>query len=438
MADKLSLLYNGNTFEYPVLQGSEGEHAVDVSTLRKDTGLVTLDYGYLNTGSTQSKITFVDGEKGILRYRGYAIEDLATAATFPEVSWLLMHGELPTEQEIMNFRKLLTENALIHENLLHFFREMPPNAHPMGILASVMNALGLFNLKFYDDEQKSTEEFNVIAASLISKIRTVAAFSYKASIGEPFVYPEADRSYCSNFLNMMFSSKTRHYEPHPVMEKILNALLIIHADHEQNCSTSTVRMVGSSGASLYASICAGVCALWGPRHGGANQAVLETLLQIQESGMTVEQVIERAKSKTDPFRLSGFGHRVYKSYDPRARVLKSLLRELLDCGEHVHDPLLDIAIELEEKVLKDDYFIERKLYPNVDFYSGIFYRAMGIPTNMLTVMFAIGRLPGWIAHWKEMHDDKNTKINRPRQLYIGEPARAFVPRYARKNGTSSL
>ena len=431
MADKLSLLYNGNTFEYPVLQGSEGEHAVDVSTLRKDTGLVTLDYGYLNTGSTQSKITFVDGEKGILRYRGYAIEDLATSATFPEVAWLLIHGELPTEQEVVHFRKLLTENALIHENLLSFFREVPPNAHPMGILASVMNALGLFNTKFYDDEQTGSEQFNITAASLISKIRTVAAFSYKASIGEPFVYPEADRSYCSNFLNMMFSSRTRHYEPHPVMEKILNALLIIHADHEQNCSTSTVRMVGSSGASLYASICAGVCALWGPRHGGANQAVLETLLDIQKSGMTVEQVIERAKSKTDPYRLSGFGHRVYKSYDPRARVLKSLLNELLDCGEHVHDPLLDIAIELEDKVLKDDYFIERKLYPNVDFYSGIFYRAMGIPTDMLTVMFAIGRLPGWIAHWKEMHDDKNTKINRPRQLYVGEPARKFVPRYAR-------
>lgn len=430
MSDKLSLTYRDKTYELPVIHGTEDEAAVDVSSLRKTTGLITLDYGYLNTGSTKSSITFVDGEHGILRYRGYSLEDLATKATFPEVAWLLINGELPNEAEIENFRTLLTENALIHENLLHFFREMPPYAHPMGILGSVMNALGLFSQNFYDVEDRE-ERLNLVIASLISKVRTVAAFAYKASIGEPFVYPEAHRSYCSNFLNMMFSSKAKPYEPSPTMEKILNSLLIIHADHEQNCSTSTVRMVGSAGASLYASICAGICALWGPKHGGANQAVLETLLRIQQSGMSIPQVIERAKSKTDPFRLSGFGHRVYKSYDPRAKVLKSLLPELLKSGDSVHDQLLDIAVELEERVLKDDYFIERKLYPNVDFYSGIFYRAMGIPTNMLTVMFAIGRLPGWIAHWKEMHNDSNTKINRPRQVYIGETERKFVPRNQR-------
>jgi citrate synthase len=289
-----------------------------------------------------------------------------------------------------------------------------------------VNAVGLFTPRFYDDENIA-DVFDLTTASLISKIRTIAAFSYKASIGEPFVYPEAERSYCSNFLNMMFSSKARSYHPDPIMEKALNTLLIVHADHEQNCSTSTVRMVGSSHANLYASICAGICALWGPLHGGANQAVLETLLRIQQSGMTIEQVMDKAKDKNDPFRLSGFGHRVYKSYDPRAKVLKKLMYQVFE-REHFHDPLLDIALKLEEAALKDDYFVERKLYPNVDFYSGILYRAMGIPTNMLTVMFAIGRLPGWIAHWKEMHDDPNSKINRPRQIYTGHTARAWVDR----------
>lgn len=426
MAEKATLHFDGKDFDFPVLTGSESEKAFDISELRKKTGLVTLDYGYLNTGSTKSNITFVDGEQGILRYRGYAIEDLAEKATFPETAWLLIYGELPTEEQLTHFRKMLTENALIHENLLHFFREMPPSAHPMGILSSIVNAVGLFTPRFYDDEDKE-DVFNLTTAGLISKIRTIAAFTYKASIGEPFVYPEAERSYCSNFLNMMFSSKTKPYNPDPIMEKALNTLLIVHADHEQNCSTSTVRMVGSSQASLYASICAGICALWGPLHGGANQAVLETLLRIQQSGMTVQQVMERAKDKNDPFRLSGFGHRVYKSYDPRAKVLKKLMHQVFE-REHEHDPLLDIATELEERALKDDYFIERKLYPNVDFYSGILYRAMGIPTNMLTVMFAIGRLPGWIAHWKEMHDDPCSKINRPRQIYTGEPSRPWIER----------
>ena len=429
MSNKAILSYDGKNIELPVITGSENEHAIDITKLRQSSGLVTLDYGYLNTGSTKSAITFVDGEKGILRYRGYAIEDLAEKATFPETAWLLIHGELPKELELKLFRTMLTENALLHENLLHFFREMPPTAHPMGILSSVVNALGLFTPRFYDDENQA-DTFELISAGLISKIRTIAAFSYKASIGEPFVYPEAERSYCSNFLNMMFSSKARPYHLDPIMEKALNTLLIVHADHEQNCSTSTVRMVGSSQASLYASICAGVCALWGPLHGGANQAVLETLLRIQQSGMTVKQVIERAKDKNDPFRLSGFGHRVYKSYDPRAKVLKTLMHQVFE-REHVHDKLLDIATELEEYALKDDYFIAKKLYPNVDFYSGILYRAMGIPTNMLTVMFAIGRLPGWIAHWKEMHDDTNSKINRPRQIYTGQTHRKWVERSER-------
>lgn len=426
MEKKVTLHLEGKEFDFPVVDGSENEKAFDISELRKKTGLITLDYGYLNTGSTKSSITYVDGENGTLRYRGYAIDDLAENATFPETAWLLIYGELPTEEQLKHFRKMLTENALIHENLLHFFREMPPSAHPMGILSSIVNAVGLFTPRFYDDENKA-DVFDLTTAGLISKIRTIAAFTYKASIGEPFVYPEAERSYCSNFLNMMFSSKAKPYNPDPIMEKALNTLLIVHADHEQNCSTSTVRMVGSSQASLYASICAGICALWGPLHGGANQAVLETLLRIQQSGMTVEQVMEKAKDKNDPFRLSGFGHRVYKSYDPRAKVLKKLMHQVFE-REHEHDSLLDIAAELEERALKDDYFIERKLYPNVDFYSGILYRAMGIPTNMLTVMFAIGRLPGWIAHWKEMHDDPCSKINRPRQIYTGEPARPWIER----------
>ena len=429
MSDKATLNYNGKSYELPVVEGTENEHGLDISTLRKSSGLVTLDYGYLNTGSTKSSITYVDGEKGILRYRGYSIEDLAEKATFPETAWLLIYGELPNPEQLGHFRTLLTENALLHENLLHFFREMPPSAHPMGILSSIVNAVGLFTPRFYDDENIASA-FELTTAGLISKIRTIAAFSYKASIGEPFVYPEAERSYCSNFLNMMFSSKARPYHLDPIMEKALNTLLIVHADHEQNCSTSTVRMVGSSQANLYASICAGICALWGPLHGGANQAVLETLLRIQNSGMTIEQVMEKAKDKNDPFRLSGFGHRVYKSYDPRAKVLKKLMGQVFE-HEHINDPLLEIALKLEEAALKDDYFIARKLYPNVDFYSGILYRAMGIPTNMLTVMFAIGRLPGWIAHWQEMHDDPNSKINRPRQIYVGETARPWIDRNKR-------
>ncbi|MDR1760042.1 MAG: citrate synthase [Fibrobacter sp.] len=425
MSEKVKLIYGSHEYSYPVVTGTENEKGVDISSLRKDSGFVTMDYGYLNTGSTKSSITFIDGEKGILRYRGYNIEDLAEKASFPETAWLLIYGELPTDEQLTAFRRLLTENALVHENLQSFFRAMPPSAHPMGILCSIMNAIGLFTPRFYDDENKA-DAFGLMVASLISKIRTVAAFAYKASIGEPFVYPDAEKSYCANFLNMMFSSKARNYEVDPLLVKALNALLIVHADHEQNCSTSTVRMVGSSHANLYASICAGICALWGPLHGGANQAALETLLQIQQSGIPLRDVMERAKDKKDSFKLSGFGHRVYKSYDPRAKVLKNLMQELFN-HSHFSDPLLDIAFELEQLALSDEYFKERNLYPNVDFYSGILYRAMGIPANMLTVMFAIGRLPGWIAHWKEMHDDPSSKINRPRQIYTGPAERAWIP-----------
>lgn len=424
MSEKANLVYGGQEFSFPVITGTENEKGIDISCLRKESGLITMDYGYLNTGSTKSAVTFIDGEKGILRYRGYDIDDLAEKASFPETAWLLIYGELPTSEQLSGFRQILTENALIHENLQSFFRAMPPSAHPMGILSSIVNAIGLFTPRFYDDENKA-DIFDLMVGSLISKIRTIAAFAYKASIGEPFVYPDAEKSYCANFLNMMFSSKARNYEVDPLMVKALNALLIVHADHEQNCSTSTVRMVGSSGANLYASICAGICALWGPLHGGANQAALETLMQIQQSGVSVREIMERAKDKSDPFKLSGFGHRVYKNYDPRAKVLKKLVQEVFE-HSHLSDPLLDIAFELERLALEDDYFIERKLYPNVDFYSGILYRAMGIPTNMLTVMFAIGRLPGWIAHWKEMHDDSNSKINRPRQIYTGNPKRSWI------------
>ncbi|NLO24371.1 MAG: citrate synthase [Fibrobacter sp.] len=429
MTEKVSLSYKGKTYEYSTITGSENEEAFDISCLRRETGLITMDYGYQNTGSTKSSITYVNGEQGILRYRGYSIEDLAEKATFPETAWLLIYGELPTEEELTVFRRLLTENSLVHANLLHFFREVPPSAHPMGILSSVVNALGLFAPKYYDAETDASE-LELMITALISKIRTIAAFSYKASIGEPFVYPEANRSYCANFLNMMFSSHTKPYVVNPIMEKVLNTLLIIHADHEQNCSTSTVRMVGSSQANLYASVCAGICALWGPLHGGANQAVLETLIRVQKSGMTIKEVLEKAKSKEDPFKLSGFGHRVYKSYDPRAKILKGLMEKLFN-EEDSQDPLIDIARELEHQALQDDYFIERKLYPNVDFYSGILYRAMGIPTNMLTVMFAIGRLPGWIAHWKEMHNDPQSKINRPRQIYTGPSQKKWIDRNLR-------
>lgn len=419
------LRYNGQSWEFPVVTGTENETGVDISSLRERTGLITLDHGYMNTGSTQSAITYIDGDRGILRYRGYPIEELAQKATFPETSYLLLNGELPTCEQLAKFRKDLTENSMIHEDMLHFLTGMPAIAHPMGILSSMINALALYYPKYYSEEVDAAL-LDEMAISLISKVRTIAAFSYKKSIGEPFVYPRHDKTYCSNFLNMMFDSPAKPYVEDPLFVEALNALLIVHADHEQNCSTSTVRMVGSSLANLYSSICAGICALWGPLHGGANQATIETLFKIQQMGLTPDQVVAKAKDKNDPFRLHGFGHRVYKSYDPRAKVLKALVEKVFKTRQ-INDPLLDIAYELEQRALKDDYFIERKLYPNVDFYSGILYRAMGIPDNMFTVMFAIGRMPGWIAHWKEMHSEGNIKIGRPRQVYIGDTKREWVP-----------
>jgi len=421
-----SISYQGQSWDFPVYTGTENETGIDISTLRAKSGLITLDNGYQNTGSTTSSITYIDGDQGILRYRGYPIEELAEKASFPETAYLLIYGELPTSQQLTDFRLKLTQNSLIHEDMLHFFVGIPPTAHPMGILSSMINALSLYDPNFLNEDLDAAG-FDAMAAQLISKIRTIAAFSYKKSIGEHFVYPDAKRSYCSNFLNMMFHSHARPYEEDPLFVDALNALLIVHADHEQNCSTSTVRLVGSSKANLYSSICAGVCALWGPLHGGANQKAIETLMDIHQSGMPVHQIMERAKDKNDPFKLSGFGHRIYKSYDPRAKVLKNLVEKIF-ATRNLKDPLLDIAYELEQRALKDEYFLERKLYPNVDFYSGILYRAMGIPVNMFTVMFAMGRLPGWIAHWKEMHEDeKNFKIGRPRQIYTGETIRSFVP-----------
>lgn len=410
--------------EFPIITGTEQERAIDISELRAKTGCITLDNGYQNTGACASAITYIDGDKGILRYRGFDIIELAEKLSFVETAYLLIYGTLPTIEQKTVFSRLLTENSMLHEDMIHYFVGMPPHAHPMAILCSMVNSLSIFYPhSFVDDEDP--QAFDVSAARLISMIRTIAAFSYKKSIGEPFVYPGHDLRYCMNFLNMMFSSPVKPYEYDPEAERVLNKLLILHADHEQNCSTSTVRLVGSSMVNLYASVCAGICALWGPLHGGANQEVIVMLEDILRKGHSVKEVIAMAKDKANSFRLFGFGHRVYKNYDPRAKILKDECASFL-AGRSISDPLLDIAMELEEAVLKDDYFVERKLYPNVDFYSGILYRALGIPSNMFTVMFAIGRMPGWIAQWREMHDTKPFRIGRPRQVYVG-PSQRNLP-----------
>jgi citrate synthase len=408
-----TLLLKGKEYELPVLEGAEGETAIDVTSLRATTGAITFDPGYANTGSCKSAVTFIDGEKGILRYRGYPIEELARNATFVQVCYLLVHGSLPTPAELLAFDEKLTRHSLIHEDMKKFFEGFPPSAHPMAILSAMIASLSAY----YPNNDK---ELNIIR--LLSKAKTIAAFSYKKSIGQPFIYPRNDLSYTQNFMHMMFAVPAEDYVVSPAVDRALNLLLILHADHEQNCSTSTVRMVGSSGANLFASISAGICALWGPLHGGANQQVIEMLQQIRESGESAQRFVDRAKQKDSGFKLMGFGHRVYKNFDPRATILKQAADEVLS-ALGMRDPLLDTAMELEQIALRDPYFIERKLYPNVDFYSGILYRAMNIPTNMFTVMFALGRLPGWIGQWKEMVDDHSTKINRPRQLYVGETVR---------------
>jgi len=416
-----NLILGDLDYEVPTVVGTENEVGLDVRKLRANTGMVTYDPGYGNTGSCSSAITFIDGELGILRYRGYPIEQVAAAASFVEVCYLLVYGRLPSLGEYDDFRNALTRHTLLHEDMKKFFEGFPPNSHPMAILSSMVVALSTY---YRDTTTEADINRNIIR--LIAKVSTIAAFSYKKSVGQPFVYPRNDLSYTENFLYMMFSVPTEPYEVSPVVDSALNLLLILHADHEQNCSTSTVRMVGSSEANLFASISAGISALSGPLHGGANQKVIDMLRKIRDDGGNYQKYKDMAKDRESGFRLMGFGHRVYKNYDPRAMLLKkSADQALAELG--VDDPLLDIARNLEEIALKDDYFVERKLYPNVDFYSGILYRAMGIPTNMFTVMFALGRLPGWIAHWREMRDDPEGKIHRPRQIYIGATERDFVP-----------
>jgi citrate synthase len=417
-------LPDGQTIELPVLTGTENEKAIDISKLRSQTGHITMDPGYGNTGSCQSEITFLDGEKGILRYRGIPIEQLADKASFVEVCYLIIYGELPNQDELNAFRSSLNHHALLHEDMKHFFSSFSGQAHPMAILSAMVASLS----GYYDDSSAvdAVNGLDMNAARLISKIRTLAAFSYKKSIGQPFVYPEDSLSYCANFLRMMFAVPTRDYEPDPVVVDTLNLLLILHADHEQNCSTATVRTVASSHASLFASISAGILALWGPLHGGANQKVIQMLERIRADGGNVGKFVEMAKDKDSGFRLMGFGHRVYKNFDPRATVIKSACDKVLD-KLGIEDPVLDLAKQLEEAALSDDYFVERKLYPNVDFYSGIIYRAIGIPANMFTVMFALGRLPGWIGQWKELMDDPTHRITRPRQIYQGQTAVDYVP-----------
>ena len=419
-----SLTLDGESLELPVIVGSEGERAIDISRLRSKTGVITLDEGYVNTGSTTSGITFLNGEEGVLRYRGYPIEDLAKRCDFIEVAYLLIYGELPTSDELSKFRRSLSHHSMIHEDMRSFYNGFPRDAHPMAIVGSVVGALSTF----YQDslDVRDPQQVEVSVHRLLAKLPTIAAYSYKKSIGQPLIYPSNALSYCENFLQMMFAVPCEQYIVDPDFAEALDMLLIVHADHEQNCSTSTVRMVGSSDANLFASISAGVSALWGPLHGGANQACVEMLERIVADGGNVKKYVDLAKKKDSGFRLMGFGHRVYKNYDPRAKLIKATCDKLLAKIDR-QDPLFDIAQQLEEVARADEYFIERKLYPNVDFYSGVIYRAMGIPEQMFTVLFAMGRLPGWIAHWMEMHRSPTKKICRPRQVYSGATCREFVP-----------
>jgi citrate synthase len=432
MTDTAKLeLPGGKTVELPVVIGTENEPSIDISKLRADTGYVTLDDGYGNTGSCESNITFIDGDAGILRYRGYAIEDLAAQSSFIEAAQLLIWGELPTKEDRDRFGKMLGENAALPEPMRRHFSSFPPAAHPMAVLSAMINTLQAYDLPHL--QIHNDEDFEVAAASLISKVRTIAAASYKASIDEPLVYPRPDMKYAENFLHMMFSRPYKDYVPSTEVAHALNMMLVLHADHEQNCSTSTVRMVASSQANLYASAAAGVCALWGPLHGGANQAVIEMLEQIDAEGISVKDYVAKVKDKSTGVKLMGFGHRVYRNFDPRAAIIKKAADDLLD-KMHIDDPKLDLARELEAAALSDEYFVERKLYPNVDFYSGIILKAIGIPIDMFTVMFAIGRMPGWIANWKEIHDNPAQRIYRPRQIYTGPTPREFVARKDRQLG----
>ncbi len=423
------LTFDGKTYEFPVVTGTEGEMAIDISTLRDRTGLITLDPGFVNTGSCKSAITFMDGTRGVLRHHGISIEELAENSTFVETAYLLINQRLPTRSELNAFSVLLNDQSLLHEDMRNFFQNFPRRAHPMGILSSMINALR----EFYPEipVQSELEGINLTFARLLSKLRTMAAISYRISSGHKVVYPRYDLSYCANFLHMMFDAPVKPYVIDDELVRALNVFWILHADHEQNCSTAAVRLVGSARVNLYAAISAGLCALWGPLHGGANQAVIEMLQQIHDSGANTDTFIEKAKDKKDPFRLMGFGHRVYKTYDPRSTIMQRVVEKVLNRLEE-QDPLLDIAQELKEKALKDPFFIDYNLYPNVDFYSGILLRAMRIPIKMFTVMFAIGRLPGWISQWKESRDDPDWKIHRPRQIYMGPQKQTYVPIDQRK------
>jgi citrate synthase len=424
MADVAKLNLAGKEFELPVVVGSENEHGIDISKLLGTTGYITLDDGYGNTGSTSSSITFLDGERGVLRYRGYPIETLAANCSFLEVAHLLIYGELPTTAQFEEFRGHIRHHTMIHEEMRAFYSGFPRDAHAMAILSSVVSALSTF----YQDslDPLNPRQVEVSIHRLLAKLPTIAAYSYKKSVGQPFVYPQNDLSYCQNFLQMMFAVPSEPYEVDQDAVDALNLLLIVHADHEQNCSTSTVRMVGSANANLFASISAGISALWGPLHGGANEACVLMLERILEDGGDVKKFVDMAKDKKSNFRLMGFGHRVYKNFDPRCTIIKKACDKIL-AKMKIRDPLFDVAQQLEEVALHDPYFIERKLYPNVDFYSGVIYRALGIPIQMFTVLFAIGRLPGWIAHWVEMHNNPHKRICRPRQIYVGPTEREFKP-----------
>ena len=424
MSEIAKIELDGKVYELPVIEGSENEKAIDISKLRELTGYITLDTGYKNTGATKSAITFLDGELGILHYRGYSIEQLAEKASFPEVAHLLIYGELPNQTELNDFESSIKKHTLVHEDMKQFFEAYPAQAHPMGVLSAMISSLATFYPESLDPN-RSTEAKNLTVHRLLAKLPTLAAWAYKNSMRHKFMYPRNNYNYCENFLHMMFAMPTEDYHVDPIILSALNKLLILHADHEQNCSTSTVRIVGSSQANLYSTVSAGISALWGPLHGGANQEVIEMLEQIHNDGGNVDKWVLKAKDKEDSFRLMGFGHRVYKNFDPRANIIKKACDDVLQ-KLGVNDPLLAIAKKLEKVALEDEYFKSRNLYPNVDFYSGIIYKAIGIPTEMFTVMFALGRLPGWIAQWKEMTENKEP-IGRPRQIYIGKTSREYVP-----------
>ncbi|MEE4166036.1 MAG: citrate synthase [Desulfocapsaceae bacterium] len=424
MSEKATLTVSGKSYDLDVFTGSENERCIDIQKLRSQTGFITMDPGYGNTGSCYSSITYVDGANGILRYRGYPIEEVAEMATFVEVAYLILYGELPDAGQLESFRAALAEHAPLHTNLEHHFSGFPKSSPPMAILSAMLNLISCFHPEVLD-VHSAGPDFDRTAALLLSKVRTISAFSYRMATGKPFNHPNPNLSYCSNFLHMMFSDPYREYAASPVIERALNLFLVLHADHEQNCSTSTVRVVGSSRANLFSSVAAGVCALWGPLHGGANAGVIKMLDDIHTSGRPLDHYLDKAKDKDGNYKLMGFGHRVYKNFDPRSIILKKRVYEVLDELKR-NDPLLEIALELEEKTLKDDYFVSRNLYPNVDFYSGLLLRAIGIPLNMYTVMFAIGRMPGWISNWRELLEHKQ-RISRPRQIYTGENSRPFVP-----------